>query len=114
MALAASYLGATLVPLNTWYKQTELAWTLQHCGLKLLVSATRFLKADYIALPPTIVPDARGAAHGPVDAPDFQDLKSLFFISEAASGRPDERRVGQHSVRKSRAWVSPYLSKNKK
>src|SRR3546814_13697079 len=39
MALAASYLGATLVPLNTWYKQTELAWTLRHCGLKLPVSA---------------------------------------------------------------------------
>src|SRR3546814_18233232 len=58
MALAASYLGATLVPLNTWYKQTELAWTLRHCGLKLLVSATRFLKADYLALLHTIVPQS--------------------------------------------------------
>src|SRR3546814_15431508 len=77
LALAASYLGATLVPLNTWYKQTELAWTLRHCGLKLLVSATRFLKADYLALLHTIVPEARGAAPGTVDAPDFPDLKSL-------------------------------------
>src|SRR3546814_7466996 len=85
MALAASYLGATLVPLNTWYKQTELAWTLRHCGLKLLVSATRFLKADYLALLHTIVPEARGAAPGTVDAPDFPDLKSLFRSEEHTS-----------------------------
>ncbi|HEX4096426.1 MAG TPA: AMP-binding protein, partial [Caulobacteraceae bacterium] len=32
-ALAASALGAVFVPLNTWYKAAELAWTLRHCGL---------------------------------------------------------------------------------
>src|SRR3546814_8564698 len=63
-----------------------ISWTLRHCGLKLLVSATRFLKADYLALLHTIVPEARGAAPGTVDAPDFPDLKSLFFIGEAPSG----------------------------
>src|SRR3546814_17902196 len=81
-ALAASYLGATLVPLNTWYKQTELAWTLRHCGLKLLVSATRFLKADYLALLHTIVPEARG--------------------------RSEERRVGKECVSTCRSRWSPY------
>jgi len=29
-ALAASVLGAVFVPLNTWYKAAELAWTMRH------------------------------------------------------------------------------------
>jgi fatty-acyl-CoA synthase len=61
VALGASYIGATLVPLNTWYKESELGWTLRHCSLKLLISATRFIKADYLGLLHKIVPEARGA-----------------------------------------------------
>src|SRR5690349_18867204 len=38
LAMAASRVGATFVPLNTWYKKAEIAWTVRHCGLKLLVS----------------------------------------------------------------------------
>ncbi len=83
MALAASYLGVTLVPFNTWYKETELAWTLRHCGLKLMVSATRFLKADYLALLHKIVPEAEGARSGAIASSAFPDLKSLFFLGEA-------------------------------
>jgi len=75
MALAASYLGATLVPLNTWYKETELAWTIRHCGLKLLVSATHFLKADYLALLHRI-------------APGCPSLKNLFFLGDVPAGVP--------------------------
>lgn len=86
MALATSYLGATLVPLNTWYKETELAWTLRHCGLKLLVSATRFLKADYLALLHKIVPEARGAAPGRIEAPGFPELTGLFFVGDGPAG----------------------------
>ncbi len=83
MALAASYLGVTLVPLNTWYKETELVWTLRHCGLKLMISATRFLKADYLALLHKIVPEAESTRPGAIASPVFPDLKSLFFLGEA-------------------------------
>jgi len=89
MALASSYLGATLVPLNTWYKETELRWTLRHCGLKLLVSAARFIKADYRALLGKIVPEAAGAAPGAIASAEFPALKALFFTGEVASGTPD-------------------------
>ena len=68
MALAASWLGATLVPLNTWYKETELRWTLRHCGLKLLVSAVRFIKADYLGLLHRLVPETKEAAPGAIDS----------------------------------------------
>ncbi|HEX4737331.1 MAG TPA: AMP-binding protein [Allosphingosinicella sp.] len=89
MALAASYLGATLVPLNTWYKETELRWTLRHCALKLLVSAVRFIKADYLALLQRLVPEAQGAAPGKIASPEFPALKSLFFLGEVPAGIPN-------------------------
>ena len=86
MAMAASYLGVTLVPLNTWYKETELAWTLRHCGLKLLISATQFLKADYIALLNKLVPDMLTATPGKAVAADYPDLASLFFVGDVSGG----------------------------
>ncbi|WP_156679274.1 class I adenylate-forming enzyme family protein [Sphingomonas profundi] len=50
LALAASYVGATLVPMNTWYKAGELGWTMRHAGVKLLIAVPAFLKADYRAM----------------------------------------------------------------
>lgn len=88
MALAASYLGATLVPLNTWYKETELAWTMRHCGLKLLISLPRFLKADYLALLNKIVPEAFGVTPGAIASPVYPELKSIFFVGEVPAGVP--------------------------
>lgn len=89
LALASSYLGATLVPLNTWYKETELRWTLRHCGLKLLVSAARFIKADYRALLGKLVPEATGAAPGAIASAEFPALKGLFFTGKVPDGTPD-------------------------
>ena len=43
-ALASSALGAVFVPLNTWHKSAELAWTIRHCGLSLLILRRQFLK----------------------------------------------------------------------
>lgn len=88
MALAASYVGATLVPLNTWYKESELSWTLRHCGLRLLVSAARFLKADYLSLLHKIVPEARCARPGAIDSAAFPALRSLFFVGDVPAGVP--------------------------
>jgi fatty-acyl-CoA synthase len=91
LSLAASYVGATLVPLNTWYKETELSWTIRHCGLKLLVSAARFIKADYLTLLHKIVPEAAGAAAAAINSPAFPSLKSLFFVGDVPSGTPTWR-----------------------
>ncbi len=89
MALATSYLGVTLVPLNTWYKETELAWTLRHCGLKCLISATKFLKADYVALLNKLVPELLSSAKGQGLSAAFPDLGSVFFVGETSGGAAD-------------------------
>lgn len=47
MALAASTVGATFCPINTWYKKNEIAWTLRHSGIAILVATAAFLKTDY-------------------------------------------------------------------
>ena len=84
VALGASMIGATFVPLNTWYKSTELAWTLRHCGLKLVVSASRFLKADYRALFTEVLPRLKDA--GRLPDPAFPELRTLVFLEDAPAG----------------------------
>jgi fatty-acyl-CoA synthase len=49
VCFAAAKVGATFVPLNTWYKQDELRWTLNHTEAAVLISETQFLKRDYSA-----------------------------------------------------------------
>nr|WP_164843950.1 AMP-binding protein [Croceicoccus ponticola] len=83
MSMATSYIGAILVPLNTWYKAYELRWTLGHCGISVLVSADRFLKTDYRALLTAIVPEIENAGTTAIASPEFPHLKSVFFLGEA-------------------------------
>jgi fatty-acyl-CoA synthase len=79
MALAASLIGANFVPLNTWYKKAELAWTLRHCGLSVVVSADRFLKTDCAALFGEMIPDLGSARAGALCSAEFPQLKALIF-----------------------------------
>src|SRR5579885_3323909 len=57
ICLAAAKVGATFVPLNTWYKQQELAWTVRHCGLSLLITRDRYIKTNYIDLFSAMMPE---------------------------------------------------------
>ncbi len=82
MALAASAIGATLAPLNSWYKPTELAWTIRHCGLVAIVAVRRFLKADYGAVFADLLP---GLGDGLPDA-GFPRLRSLVMIGDPVAG----------------------------
>ncbi|EQB14311.1 hypothetical protein L284_13020 [Novosphingobium lindaniclasticum LE124] len=86
IALAASRIGATFVPLNTWYKRTELAWTLEHCGLRLLVAVPRFIRTDFVALLHQVAPEALGKKLGEAADSRFPMLGSLLFVGEAPSG----------------------------
>jgi fatty-acyl-CoA synthase len=87
LAFAASTIGAGFVPLNTWYKKAEIAWTMRHCGLKLLVSAARFLKTDYRALFAELIPEL--ASPGNLKSAAFPQLRTLAFIGGAPPGALD-------------------------
>jgi fatty-acyl-CoA synthase len=48
--LGAASIGAVVVPLNTWYRERELRWTMAHCAVSVALSAERFLKQSYAEL----------------------------------------------------------------
>lgn len=86
MCLAAAQIGATFVPLNTWYKKNELRWTLRHCELALLVFAPRFLKQDFAAMLTGLVPDLESAHPGDLRCAAFPRLRSLIALGEELPG----------------------------
>ncbi len=47
---AAAHLGAAVVPLNTRWKDEELAWALDYADVSCLVFGERLLKVDYLAI----------------------------------------------------------------
>jgi fatty-acyl-CoA synthase len=58
---AAARVGAVTVPVNTRFKQDELAYCLKQADVKLLFVVDRFLKIDFIAMLRRICPGIDGA-----------------------------------------------------
>lgn len=85
MCFGAASIGATLVPLNTWYKKQELEWTIRHCGLTVLVTAARFLKHDYTAMIHELVPEMDRDEPGEVHARRFPRLRAVAFVGDRAA-----------------------------
>jgi acyl-CoA synthetase (AMP-forming)/AMP-acid ligase II len=47
---ATTRVGAVAVPLNTFYKAPELAWTARHADLRAILAWSRFRSQDFLAL----------------------------------------------------------------
>jgi fatty-acyl-CoA synthase len=90
-ALAASALGAVFVPLNTWYKAAELAWTMRHCGLSLLILRRRFLKTDYGQVLSDVIPELARARAGALRSDAFPELRAVVVAGESLPGTMDWR-----------------------
>lgn len=58
VTFAVQYLGATMVAVNTWYTQRELAYVIEHSDVALLVSADHYLRTDYAAVLDALQPYA--------------------------------------------------------
>src|SRR6516162_846217 len=57
---ATAEIGAILVPLNPAYRTSELAYVVNHAGIRLLVAAPSFRTSDYAAM----IEDARPGCPG--------------------------------------------------
>ncbi len=76
-AIGAARVGATFVPLNTWYKQQELGWTLRHTDAVVLLAERSFLGHDFAADLDLIEPATRtGALPGPM----LPKLRHVVFV----------------------------------
>jgi len=86
IALAASMVGAVFVPLNTWHKQQELAWTIRHCGLSLIIVRDKYIKADYARLFSEMIPELADSVPARLRAPDWPQLRTVVFLGETPAG----------------------------
>jgi fatty-acyl-CoA synthase len=86
MCFAAAYVGATFVPLNTWYKKTELAWTLRHCELSVVVAAGRFLNQNYAAILQDLLPGLAQAQPGNLQSIEYPHLRVLAVLGDPLAG----------------------------
>jgi fatty-acyl-CoA synthase len=86
MAVGAASIGAILVPLNTWYKRTELAWTARHCGLATLVCMDQFLKQDFAQMLLEAFPGLAQGVPGELRLADFPKLRSVTVLGRAVPG----------------------------
>jgi fatty-acyl-CoA synthase len=86
MCLGAAHIGAIFTPLNTWHKQAELTWAIRHGGLRLLVSASQFMKQDYAAVFNQLMPELRHAMLGSLRCEAFPLLKAIAFVGPAPPG----------------------------
>lgn len=86
MAVGAASIGAILVPLNTWYKRTELAWTARHCGLATLVCMEQFLKQDFAQMLLEAFPGLAQGTPGDLRLADLPKLKSVTVLGRPVPG----------------------------
>jgi acyl-CoA synthetase (AMP-forming)/AMP-acid ligase II len=91
--LAATRIGAVVIPLNTFYKPRELGWVMHHADVQMLLTLPRFLKADYLerleAAAPSLARQKAGALH----------VRELPYLRDViVFGHPD------------RAWARPVSS----
>ena len=54
--LAATRIGAVVVPMNTFYKPRELGWVMRHADVRMLLAVPRYLSNDYLERLETVAP----------------------------------------------------------
>lgn len=86
VALAASAAGAVLVPFNSWYKQNELAWTMRHCGVSMVIAVRHFLKTDNGAMLSAVVPELSASLPGEIASASMPALRSVVMIGDSVPG----------------------------
>ena len=85
--LGAATIGATTVPLNTWYRTQELTWTLRVCGISALISVDRLLKADYADIVRGLVPElSEAASDGTIRSARLPALRAVVIAGRRVRG----------------------------
>ena len=74
--LAASRIGAVVVPINTFYQTRELGWVMRHADLHTLLTSARFLSHDYLARLEEAFPELAGQS-GELRVPSLPFLRQV-------------------------------------
>jgi fatty-acyl-CoA synthase len=83
-AFAATRIGATLVPVNTFLKPPEIKYFIEQSGARHLVMLDSFRKLDFPALLAEICPEAASAkGQGGFFSPALPDLRNIVLFSRS-------------------------------
>jgi acyl-CoA synthetase (AMP-forming)/AMP-acid ligase II len=83
--MACARIGAVTVALSTFYTAPEIAWSLRHNDVQLLLTADRFMKNDYLERLERAAPGLAGAS-AELFLPAFPHLRRIVVWGE--SDRP--------------------------
>ncbi len=79
--LAATRIGAVLVPLNTFYMPNELGWVMHHADVHTLLTSARFLNNDYLQRLESCAPGLARQTHE-IFVPELPLLRQVFVWGE--------------------------------
>jgi fatty-acyl-CoA synthase len=80
MCFAAARIGCVFIPLNTWYRQSELEWTLKHTDAVALVCIASFLGHHFAADLAALIPELSVGAPGQVSSARFPALRYVVTL----------------------------------
>jgi len=91
LQFATAKIGAILLTVNTYYKESELAYLLKQSEAENLVIIDGFKDTDYVQTVYSLIPELRTQQRGHLDSKDFPGLKRIFFLGQ-------EKHRGMYSL----------------
>ncbi|MFO7801638.1 MAG: AMP-binding protein [Desulfovermiculus sp.] len=91
LQFATAKIGAILLTVNTYYKESELAYLLQQSEAENLVIIDGFKDTDYVQTVYSLIPELRIQQRGHLASKDFPCLKRVFFLGQ-------EKHRGMYSL----------------
>jgi fatty-acyl-CoA synthase len=79
-AFAAARLGAVTVAISTFSTPREVAWTLEHAQLRVLVTTESFRGRDYLGAVHDLCPELAGSAPGALRSARLPELRAVISI----------------------------------
>jgi fatty-acyl-CoA synthase len=116
---AAYKVGAKLLPLYSYYKQSEMEYALRQARVRHLIMADRFIgKIDALAIACEVIPSLESAPRETFSSAEFPDLKTVISVAETRSlpsryryeevMRLGRERAGTQELEQRMAMLDPF------
>jgi fatty-acyl-CoA synthase len=86
LCFATARIGGTFVPLNTWYRRSELDWSLRHTGAASLFVLDSFLGHNFAGDLHGLIPELATAKPGGLHSERYPTLRSVTVLGAPNSG----------------------------
>jgi fatty-acyl-CoA synthase len=84
IAFAAFAIGATVVPLSSWYRPWDLDYTLKHARVRLLVTLDHFRSNTYLDYIRQLAPELNSSSAERLTLDRFPTLEKIVILGDAS------------------------------